>query len=177
MRVPTLEVKSMRADDSWFVRPATTTDLPAVLGVYSQRRPTAGNVASQLVSDQQRVTWMRMMAIDDLVVYVVEEDGVAIGTVSMVIIPNLTYDCRPTAIVETVAVVASHRRRGVGRAMLRQAVADARTAGCFKVQVVSHKRYADDGAHAFYESLGFSAEAEGFRLYLDAKSSDVATAR
>ncbi|MGH9259298.1 MAG: hypothetical protein ACRD08_05255 [Acidimicrobiales bacterium] len=36
-----------------------------------------------------------------------------------------------------------------------------------KVQLLSHKRHADDGAHAFYRSLGFASEAEGFRIYLD----------
>ena len=36
-----------------------------------------------------------------------------------------------------------------------------------KVQLLTHKRHATDGAHALYESMGFEAEAEGFRLYLN----------
>jgi hypothetical protein len=43
---------------------------------------------------------------------------------------------------------------------------DAQMASCRKVQLLSHKRRADDGAHAFYRSLGFQPEPEGFRLYL-----------
>jgi hypothetical protein len=46
-------------------------------------------------------------------------------------------------------------------------LADARAVGCWKVQVISHKRHATDGAYAFYESLGFEGEATGFRLYLN----------
>ena len=37
---------------------------------------------------------------------------------------------------------------------------------CFKIQLLSHKRHAHDGAHRLYRSLGFEPEAEGFRLYL-----------
>lgn len=43
---------------------------------------------------------------------------------------------------------------------------DAQMASCRKVQLLSHKRRADDGAHAFYRSLEFQPEAECFRLYL-----------
>jgi hypothetical protein len=41
------------------------------------------------------------------------------------------------------------------------------TQGATRVQLLTHKRHAQDGAHAFYRSLGFEAEAEGFRMYLD----------
>lgn len=37
---------------------------------------------------------------------------------------------------------------------------------CFKIQLLSHKRHAHDGAHRLYRSLGLEPEAEGFRLYL-----------
>ena len=61
-----------------------------------------------------------------------------------------------------------HRRRGVARRMVERLLVDAREAGCHKVQLLTHKRQAQDWAHAFYRSLGFAAEAEGFRMYLDA---------
>jgi len=48
----------------------------------------------------------------------------------------------------------------------------ARSASCYKVQLLSHKRHASDGAHALDASLGFRAEAEGFRLYLDGAMGD-----
>jgi hypothetical protein len=41
-----------------------------------------------------------------------------------------------------------------------------RSAGCKKVQLLSHKRHSSDGAHRLYTSLGFEPDAEGFRLYL-----------
>ena len=44
---------------------------------------------------------------------------------------------------------------------------EARVQGCHKIQLLTHKRHALDGAHDFYRSVGFEAEAEGFRLYLN----------
>ena len=80
--------------------------------------------------------------------------------------PNLTYR-GPTAFIEAVVVAIGHRRAGIATKMLRRALDDARSAGCDKVQLVSHKRHASDGAHRLYTGLGFQPEAEGFRLYLE----------
>ncbi len=47
-----------------------------------------------------------------------------------------------------------------------EVLTDADAGGCNKVQLLSHKRHASDGAHRLYATIGFEAEAEGFRLYL-----------
>jgi GNAT superfamily N-acetyltransferase len=99
-------------------------------------------------------------------VFVAQRDGELIGTACLLMLPNLTYDCRPTAFIEAVVVRYAHRRKGVARAILGQALEDARAASCLKVQLLSHKRHSCDGAYDLYRSLGFEAEAEGFRLYL-----------
>ena len=61
---------------------------------------------------------------------------------------------------------SSPRRRGVATAILQTILDDRRAAGCDKVQLPSRKRHAADGAHRLYISIGFGAEAERFRLYL-----------
>jgi hypothetical protein len=43
--------------------------------------------------------------------------------------------------------------------------AEPREAGSYKLQLLSNKHRID--AHAFYESVGFAASAEGFRLYFE----------
>ena len=80
--------------------------------------------------------------------------------------PNVTYGCAPTLFIEAVVIRPAHRRRGLATAMLQRILDDARAAGCNKVQLLSHKRHATDGAHRLYADLGFEPEAEGFRLYL-----------
>jgi hypothetical protein len=61
--------------------------------------------------------------------------------------------------------------------MLCHVLGDARSAGGNKVQLLSHKRHATDGGHRLYTSLGFNAEAEGFRLYLKDVPESVRLAR
>lgn len=106
------------------------------------------------------------MRTPDLTVYLAEVGGEIVGTASAMVMPNVTYECAPTLFVEAVVVSPSHRRRGIATAIMRRVLADARAVGCNKVQLLSHKRHATDGAHQLYTSLGFEPEAEGFRIYL-----------
>lgn len=153
---------------SYTIRAARADDLSAVLRLHAPPSTPGGTAPT----DRQHASWARMMATHDLTVYVAEceskgkSKGV-VGNTCLLVLPNLTYDCRPTAFIEPVLVAASHRRRGVGRLMVERALDDARAASCYKVQLLSHKRHADDGAHDFYRSLGFEPEAEGFRTYLE----------
>ncbi len=157
------------------VRRAEAADLPAVLGVHAHRdsadaptpRPTAVEV----------VTWTHMLGLPGLTVYLAELDGEPVGTASAMLFPNVTYDCQPTAIIEAVVVARSVRRRGVATLLLRCLLEDMRSAGCNKVQLLSHKRHAGDGAHRLYTSLGFEPEAEGFRLYLGSPPDAIREAR
>jgi GNAT superfamily N-acetyltransferase len=107
-----------------------------------------------------------MMRTDDLTVYLGEVGGEPVATAALLVMPHLTYNCAPTAFIEAAVVVPGHRRRGFATEVVQRALSDARELGCNKVQLLSHKRHATDGAHRLYEILGFEPEAEGFRLYL-----------
>lgn len=151
---------------SYTVRPAERDDLLQVLQVLSRadegRRPWPTEPTSNEVD-----MWERMMATDDVTVYVADLDGELVGTATFLILPNVTYDCRPTGFIEAMVVKVAHRRQGVALALLNRVLDDARRHGCHKIQLLSHKAHATDGAHDLYLAAGFEAEAEGFRLYLD----------
>jgi GNAT superfamily N-acetyltransferase len=145
---------------AYSVRRAVPADAAAVVRVLARATDDVP------VSERQQSMWARMLATDDLTVFVAEGAGEVVGTTSLLVLPNLTYDCRPTAFFEPMVVAQAHRRQGVGRLLVESVLAGARAAGCWKVQVVSHVRHADDGAYDFYRALGFEGEATGFRLYL-----------
>ena len=107
------------------------------------------------------------MAANELTVYLAEDRTEPVGTASMMLMPHVIYDCHPTAFIEAVVVRYAHRRRGVATLLLQQALNNARAASCRKIQLLSHKRHNNDGAHHLYHTLGFTPGAEGFRLYLD----------
>jgi GNAT superfamily N-acetyltransferase len=154
---------------AYSVRPTRHGDLASVLEVLADNqsgRPMQQPAPAPPPSDRQVAMWKRIANSPDVTVYLAELDRQPVGTTCLSILPNITYDCHPTAFIEAVVVRYDHRRRGVARLMIRRALEDARREGCFKVQLLTHKRHATDGAHDLYRSLGFEAEAEGFRLYL-----------
>lgn len=146
-----------------------------MLSVHARRDPV--DPPPVRASTVEVATWTHMLAVPGLSVYLAELDGHAVGTASAMLFPNITYDCHPTAIIEAVVVAHPYRRRGVATSLLQRLLLDMGTAGCNKVQLLSHKRHSDDGAHRLYTSLGFEPEAEGFRLYLGSIPEAVEEAR
>jgi predicted GNAT family N-acyltransferase len=62
-----------------------------------------------------------------------------------------------TAKVERVAVLRALRRRGLGEALMRRTIADARSAGADSIVIHAQKQ-----AEAFYTRIGFEARGAGF---------------
>lgn len=151
-------------DGEIVIRAAEAGDLAAVLMVHEAHRPEGRDAGHP--SDRELATWQRMMSTRDVTVYLAELDGRPVGTASLLVMPNVTYDCAPTAFIEAVVVIPERRRQGVATAVIRRVLTDAEAAGCDKVQLLSHKRHASDGAHDLYLATGFLPEAEGFRRYL-----------
>jgi GNAT superfamily N-acetyltransferase len=85
-------------------------------------------------------------------------DGVLVSACNAAVIANLTRGARPYAVVENVVTHADHRRRGVGRRVLRELLERCWAQGCYKVMLMS--AMGRSGAHGFYEALGFEAGAK-----------------
>ncbi len=94
---------------------------------------------------------------------VAKYQGEVVGSMVLLIGPNLSHSAWPWALVENPIIDQGHRRRGFGRVLMDYAVAWAREARCYRIVLSSDKRRRE--AHRFYRSLGFEASAHGFRLY------------
>jgi ribosomal protein S18 acetylase RimI-like enzyme len=141
------------------VRAASREDLPALLRLYRELH------ADDPVVDEEtaEVVWAQMQAQPGRVVLVADDGAEVVGTVDTYVVANLTRGARPILFVENVIVSAGHRRGGVGRRLLDAALEIARSAGCYKIQLLSA---AGPPAPAFYEANGFRAIARGYRRYL-----------
>jgi GNAT superfamily N-acetyltransferase len=91
-------------------------------------------------------------------------DGEVIGTMQLSFIPGLARRGSLRAQLEAVRVAGRYRSRGLGEAMFRWAIDEARRRGCSLVQLTTDKSRAD--AHRFYARLGFVASHEGLKLRL-----------
>ena len=92
----------------------------------------------------------RLRIVGDRVV-VAEVDGRVAGLAQLHVSPSLEYD-RPAAKLAALVVDESHRRRGVGRALVEAMEAEARIRGCELLFLTTAARRKD--AHAFYERVG-----------------------
>ena len=92
----------------------------------------------------------------DAAVFVAEDDGAIVGRLSVARDPHTAS--RHVADLGLM-VASSHRRRGIGRALLEQAVAWARDAGVRKLEL--HVFPWNEPALRLYEHFGF--EREGLR--------------
>ena len=95
---------------------------------------------------------------------VVELDGDLAGMLQLTFLPYLTHTGSWRCLIEGVRIGESHRGRGLGSRFFQWAIDRAAARGCSIVQLTSDKRRPD--AIKFYESLGFQATHEGFKLKL-----------
>ncbi len=145
------------------VRLATVEDLPRLIELLAQLSLNAPREALRppLAENYRR-------AFDEIAndprqqLFVLEDRGRIVGSACLVIVPNLTHEGRPYAIVENVVVDEQSRGAGYGELLMRHAMAEAQRAGCYKLALTSHKQRL--AAHRFYRRLGFRPTHKGFRI-------------
>ena len=93
-----------------------------------------------------------------------EEAGAIVGCLQLTFIPGLSLMGMLRGQIESVRIASARRGGGIGHAMLEWAIAECRRRGCGLVQLTMNKSRGE--ALRFYESLGFVATHEGFKLAL-----------
>jgi GNAT superfamily N-acetyltransferase len=155
--------------NSIFCRPATRTDLPAVLRLYAQPEIDAGEELPLAMAEH---LFERMGRYPDYHIYVAVVKGEIVGTFALLIMDNLGHLGCPSAVIEDVAVAPEVQGQGVGRTMMSHALQICRDRGCYKAVLSSNLKR--ERAHAFYASLGFERHGYSFRIALHADHPDEA---
>jgi len=147
------------------IRLAEERDVPRIVELYREltisdsavehtRNPTPADyqlVFAEIRSDPRQK------------LFVAEIQGEVVGTIVLLVVPNLSHNGTPWAFLENLVVTEKHRRRGLGRILLEHAVELARKSGCHMVELCSDVRRKE--AHKLYDSMNFEAQAHCFRLY------------
>lgn len=140
---------------AWRLREAGPEDIDGVLSLYDAAVDGPG--ANDPV--RARAHWPRLQAAGATVL-LAEQGGRPVGTLVLYVLPLLAHGCAPEALVESVAVHPGAQGRGIGRALLHEAMRRAAECGCYKLVLTSSVSRA--GAHAFYDRLGFERHGIGF---------------
>ncbi len=95
---------------------------------------------------------------------VVRQDQTIVGMLQLTFIPYLSHMGSWRCLVETVRIHADFRGQGLGTQLFEWAIEKANQRSCSIIQLTSDKQRPD--ALRFYESLGFKATHEGYKLKL-----------
>lgn len=140
-------------------REARREEVPAVAALLADDALGTAREGSDLAPYLAAFDAMQAEAGNTLIVG--EEAGRIVATYQLTFISGLSLRASRRAQVESVRVAADLRGRGIGAAMMADAEARARAAGCRLIQLTSNagrKR-----ARAFYERLGFTPSHIGFK--------------
>ncbi|MBM9594899.1 GNAT family N-acetyltransferase [Roseitranquillus sediminis] len=140
-------------------RDAAREDVPAIVELLRDDHLGAAREGGDMsiylnAFDRLRASELQMLVVG------AEEDEV-VACYQLTLLDGLSLRAARRAQIEGVRVAAHLRGSGVGAAMMRDAEARARAAGCRLVQLTTHR--SRTRAHAFYERLGFTASHIGFK--------------
>lgn len=148
-------------------RTATRADVEAVVRLLAADSISTGRDAwTEELAGAYHAAFERMTAQGGNRVLVAELDGRIVGCLQLTLIHGLSRRGVPRAQVEMVRVDEALRGQGVGSALMRFAMAEARAAGAGIVQLTTQVVRAD--AQRFYKRLGFAATHVGMKVNLDA---------
>jgi GNAT superfamily N-acetyltransferase len=143
------------------IREAVEADLPGLLHLFQS---SGLDTPGQGDADSLRRAWHQLSQMPGARVRVAESGGRIIGTLTLFILPMLSHQATPCAVVESVGVDAALQGQGAGRALMEDAMRLAAQAGCYKLALSSNLRRSE--AHAFYQHLGFDQHGLSFKVAL-----------
>lgn len=148
------------------VRSAVRADVPAVVALLADDDLGSRREAAEPPLDDCYLTAFDAIDSDPnhQLIVLEAEDGAVVGCLQLTFLPHLTFRGGWRAQIEAVRIASSQRGSGLGRTLFRWAIDEARQRDCHLVQLTANTQRPD--ALAFYESLGFSATHQGFKLYL-----------
>ena len=143
------------------VREARKSDLHSVLELYTHLHEKDVPSVTEALLD----VWDGMLQDKNHHVIVCEIDGEIVSSCVCVIVPNLTREVRPYALIENVVTHADYRKHGFASACLAYAKEIAEKENCYKMMLLTGAK--DDATLRFYRLAGYnSADKTAFIQWL-----------
>ncbi|MEM7216426.1 MAG: GNAT family N-acetyltransferase [Pseudomonadota bacterium] len=144
--------------DEFLIRMANVTDVDQICQLYVELNP----------DDQPANKTEAIKQLENLQLF--EGSGILIGTLNdqviasctLVVIPNLTRQGRPYALLENVITSRAFRGNGFGKQLIRWAVDEAWRYDCYKVMLLTGSK--DPHTLKFYSDCGFVQNKTGFQV-------------
>lgn len=98
--------------------------------------------------------WNRILKDKEHHIIIAEEDGKIVSSCVCVIIPNLTHNQRPYAVIENVITDKDYRNKGLATACLNYAKEIAVKEDCYKLMLLTGSK--KESTLKFYERAGYN---------------------
>lgn len=100
--------------------------------------------------------WNRILNDKDHHIIVAEEDREIVSSCVCVVIPNLTHEQRPYALIENVITDEKYRGRGLASKCLDHAKQIAEQENCYKIMLLTGSK--EESTLRFYRNAGYNSE-------------------
>ncbi len=144
------------------IRHARQADVPSLLTLY-KLLDTTPEPEMPLDSAIARFREITCNPLHHLFVAESGADDAIVGTFSMVFLGGLSHGARDACVIEDVVVAAHLQGQGIGRRMMKMAMAHCAIRDCYKLVLSSHLMRAE--AHRFYENLGFRKHGYSYLIH------------
>lgn len=133
------------------VREVQEDELNKLLELYLHlHEDTIPTIAEPLIS-----TWETIVRDKNHHIIVKEIDGKIVSSCVCVIIPNLTRNIRPYALIENVVTHSDYRRKGCATECLNYAKDIAKNSNCYKMMLLTGSK--NDKTLNFYTNAGYNS--------------------
>lgn len=133
------------------IREIAVQDYEGLMRLYMQLH---GNAYPEKDERMEKL-WNHILADGYHHIVVAEEDGKIVSSCVCVIVPNLTHDQRPYALVENVITDEAYRKRGLATECLNFAREIARKENCYKMMLLTGSK--QESTLNFYRQAGYNS--------------------
>lgn len=132
------------------VREMLSEDFDNLMELYTQLHE------NQLPEKTDEVVqlWKKILNDKNHHIIVAEENGKIVSSCVCIIIPNLTHNQRPYALIENVVTHKDHRKKGLATSCLNYAKEIALRENCYKLMLLTGSK--KQSTLNFYEEAGYN---------------------
>jgi ribosomal protein S18 acetylase RimI-like enzyme len=145
-------------------RDAVEADLPAVVRLLADDQLGRGRERDEMPLPESYVRGFRAMLAQGGRLILAMQDGAVVGCLQFNVVHGVSQQGQSRAQVEGVRVDSARRGGGIGAALMRHVMTEARAAGCGVMQLTTSNERTE--AQRFYARLGFMQSHAGMKTSL-----------
>lgn len=134
------------------IREVHLNDYNSLMQLYSQLH----GCSIQEKTSAVMTLWSKMIQDKNYHIIVIEENGKIVSSCTCVIIPNLTHNHRPYALIENIITDEKYRRKGLATQCLNYARELAIKENCYKLMLLTGSK--KESTLNFYRKAGYNSE-------------------